>query len=1194
MIPAPFTVGDPFAAARLRATAHIIRSERDLTRKITAAMDRWLEGAVKAIYGRPNALSLIADAGDVTTGTGAAGESLPNLNLWPDLGSWQVMIDTVVLPEITKLFGDAFIKATREADIQDAPYSQAYIAIVHDRLSRNLWPNDVFDDVREVIGDGIAEGLSIDNITKNLRSVLQVDHYAWEARRIARTETMGAVNGGQWNGASAYAELTGETMFKQWFATMDTRVRLDHSRAHQQVVPIQTDFVVGGYMMAYPAAPDGPASEVCNCRCALLILDEQEASAYIDVGDWSGDDGEQGPDENLQDILTEAGVSDAATTISPDDLGVSVTGSTATFAGSAPTIAPGAPPVVQAPGDTAPDGTDGRYWWGILAPLDTDSADGRVISAPDGGDPRTRPLPVPILYQDTLAPAHDGAFQVGLIRAVGVKNGNLYGAGTFDMEDPRAAGIARKVKSGNAGWISVDLDDTTMEFEAAADGDEERGRVVASDWRLMSATLVNQPAFPEAKIQTGRPGDYFPELDKALDDSDIGAHSAYDPETYQMCTDRRCERCTTFLSTVFGLCVDQDCTTCKTGGWHAPPATVAAATPWPFTCCDNCVVCATGHEHVYGGRFACCQDADCEMCPEYGAPCDDPECEYCGNHTGAAADGDQAAGAGAHANQDGQCEPDCADCALDAYACDDPECGECRAVAAAVALGKTVPHKGSTGPAKPSGKRHAHTSKHGKNKGRRTLSVPATSVRRPTKPATKPTAPATRTAAPTAGMSIREGGAMRFTVLHPDTGLPVADRNAAWDSGAAAKRVADYARTNGALDPAKYGKAFLYRDAGADAATAAAYKLGYADIVNGRLTIIPKGVFAVAGALQGARTPLQVPSAERAGLRSAVERLYGRLASALKDDTIKAPWKDDEKTAAHGAVTFAALTAAGVFAPPVAWFDDPRLDGPTGTIVTDEGRTYGHIAAWGTCHTGIPGKCVKPPKSKSGYAYFHLGLVRTAEGEDVPVGTLHFGTDHADTRASVKLHDAQRHYADTGCAAAVVRVGEDKHGIWFAGAVLPGLDDAGLATLRHAPLSGDWRQVAGALELVGALCVNQPGFPIPRTKWSTDEGQQVFALCAAGAIQPAPVGGQCSCDVCPAPVDDEVPGPDEARAEFARLMAPLVADELRGDAARVRDARATAAMNSLSGGRSGAAAPSDSGTRRDRLARAAATLRKGV
>src|SRR5690606_6433114 len=33
---------------------------------------------------------------------------------------------------------------------------------------------------------------------------------------------------------------------------------------------------------------------------------------------------------------------------------------------------------------------------------------------------------------------------------------------------------------------------------------------------------------------------------------------------------------------------------------------------------------------------------------------------------------------------------------------------------------------------------------------------------------------------------------------------------------------------------------------------------------------------------------------------------------------------------------------------------------------------------------------------------------------------------------------------------------------------------------RSAPISGDWRRVGGALELVAALAVNVPGFGVPR------------------------------------------------------------------------------------------------------------------
>jgi len=287
------------------------------------------------------------------------------------------------------------------------------------------------------------------------------------------------------------------------------------------------------------------------------------------------------------------------------------------------------------------------------------------------------------------------------------------------------------------------------------------------------------------------------------------------------------------------------------------------------------------------------------------------------------------------------------------------------------------------------------------------------------------------------------------------------------------------------------------------------------------------------------------------------KRLYGRVASATGNKDLKAPWEAAGKSAKAsignaGAVFLSALVASGEFTPPRAWFENPNLEGPTGTTVTDEGRVYGHIATWRTCHTGFKDKCVTAPRSKSNYAYFHLGTVRTAEGDDVAVGTLHYGTDHADTRAP--LASAQRHYADTGCAAAVVCVGEDEHGIWFAGAALPNAD---LVTLRHAPLSGDWRQVGGSMELVGALCVNQPGFPIPRPRYATDDRERVYALCAAGAVAPPACAGCEACDCesgCGGTAAPAAAGNDDMMSRFIAGLAAGVVAELRAE--HHRDARA--------------------------------------
>lgn len=171
--------------------------------------------------------------------------------------------------------------------------------------------------------------------------------------------------------------------------------------------------------------------------------------------------------------------------------------------------------------------------------------------------------------------------------------------------------------------------------------------------------------------------------------------------------------------------------------------------------------------------------------------------------------------------------------------------------------------------------------------------------------------------------------------------------------------------------------------------------------------------------------------------------------------------------------------------PPAAWFDDPGLEEATPLTVTDDGRVFGHLATWGTCHIALPG-CRTAPRSRSGYAYFRLGEVATAEGGRVAVGKVTLDGPHADVKLA--RADATRHYDDTCTAVADVAAGEDAHGIWIAGAVRPDVPAETVRRLRASAVSGDWRSVNGNLELVGALAVNVPGFPVPR------------ALVAAGGV----------------------------------------------------------------------------------------------
>jgi hypothetical protein len=184
---------------------------------------------------------------------------------------------------------------------------------------------------------------------------------------------------------------------------------------------------------------------------------------------------------------------------------------------------------------------------------------------------------------------------------------------------------------------------------------------------------------------------------------------------------------------------------------------------------------------------------------------------------------------------------------------------------------------------------------------------------------------------------------------------------------------------------------------------------------------------------------------------------------------------------------------------PAAHFADPQLTKPTPLTFTDDGRVFGHIATWGTCHIGFGGQCVTPPRSASQYAYFHTGEVLTDAGP-VATGHLTFATGHASGKLSAA--STVRHYDDTGTVGADVVCGEDQHGIWVSGSVRDALTASQLRAFRAAPPSGDWRNIGGVLELVAVLGVNTPGFPVPRARVASGVP---LALVAAGMINEAPV-----------------------------------------------------------------------------------------
>lgn len=216
--------------------------------------------------------------------------------------------------------------------------------------------------------------------------------------------------------------------------------------------------------------------------------------------------------------------------------------------------------------------------------------------------------------------------------------------------------------------------------------------------------------------------------------------------------------------------------------------------------------------------------------------------------------------------------------------------------------------------------------------------------------------------------------------------------------------------------------------------------------------------------------------------------------------------------ATHAGKSRHALIAAGAVESPIfnlvasaGYIFDPNLfarvemeDPRVGVEVVND-HVYGYVAQWGVCHIGIQGICTEAPPSPSDYWYYATGVVDTEEGP-VRVGQITMDTGHAALRANAKV--AAAHYDNTGSAVADIAVGEDAFGIWFSGRLRPSCTDEQRHALRASGrLSGDWREIGGSLELVAALAVNVPGFPIPHALAASANGVQT-ALVAAGIVLP--------------------------------------------------------------------------------------------
>jgi hypothetical protein len=112
--------------------------------------------------------------------------------------------------------------------------------------------------------------------------------------------------------------------------------------------------------------------------------------------------------------------------------------------------------------------------------------------------------------------------------------------------------------------------------------------------------------------------------------------------------------------------------------------------------------------------------------------------------------------------------------------------------------------------------------------------------------------------------------------------LPLADHDREWDGAAADKRVRRWAAAQDRPN-AKYRDAHVWYDA-AQADEFGAYKLLIADVVDGRLRAVPRGILSAGGIMMGARGGVDLPRADIRRVKSHLRKYYEKMGA-------EAPWQ---------------------------------------------------------------------------------------------------------------------------------------------------------------------------------------------------------------------------------------------------------------------------------------------------------------
>lgn len=186
-----------------------------------------------------------------------------------------IELERVIAPESEKLVADwgAMTMAEIEAAASFNMISQAVLEHISEASGNKIVGINMTtrDQIRRQLLQGVLEGEGSEQLARRVQSVFSAASRG-RARTIARTEVLNSSNFAR---MEAFKQ-SGVVAKHKWLATLDTRVRENHLKLHNQVQTLGTDFTVDGKTAKRPGGFGRPEEDI-NCRCVTVPVIEKTA-----------------------------------------------------------------------------------------------------------------------------------------------------------------------------------------------------------------------------------------------------------------------------------------------------------------------------------------------------------------------------------------------------------------------------------------------------------------------------------------------------------------------------------------------------------------------------------------------------------------------------------------------------------------------------------------------------------------------------------------------------------------------------------------------------------------------------------------------------------------------------------------------------------------------------------------------------